>query len=1207
MRKSLCILLLSVLAAAWWGTPAPAREPLADMGIQFMYRDAVLSGEVRDTIVAYTLDCTLTVYARGPLRLPLLSAPVALTDFKVTRGAAAGLVPVVDTEGVALIALREGEYTLHAAFVARVESRDGRMQTVIPLVPAVKSVNTLMIPGIGIKAASDKGAGLTTETQGTATRVTIYAPGEQVLPLAWWEEKVRAEAVEAMITCEESILARFGRAGLMTMTSFRFNILQGTAETLNLSLDPGLNLLEVKGEGLSYWNLQKGEKSQTLEVIFARPMTGRVDLQVTSEAPIAQVPARVAVPLVVPVGTRKVSGYLAAFVEKGLKIEVVGADEVRQIDVAALPADMTTGDTAPHLGFRFIREQFTLAVDLSEITPRVFATVFTQAKLGLQNIKARTLIGLDIKNAGVFGFTIDLPPGLKLLDINGPDINSWNVKDGRISVDLRSRAQGQYVLELSTDFPVKDPAATLFPAVQVNGVESERGYIEIEPAAGMKMQAAELTECTQIDRIELPGEFAAQASTETSTLFFRYIKHPFRLVSAVEHIQPEISAQVNTMVRIEERGLETVYDITYLIDKAGVYTLDIALDPELLLMEVNGQNIDIYKKEGDRLKVVLQKKIKGEYRLTVTCERLLKSLTPTITVPAFQLLGVKQEKGTVGIAVAVPVKLLAHPEGMRDIREVDLRTVDRELRAAGIVQAYRYFKQPWQLELKTQTIDPRLKGTVFNFVSLGRSGAAAAVAFEYSIEDAETSVFTLAFPPGAEEVTIKGVEAKIPEPLGGGRYRVTTNTGRMGTYTLFANFRLPLAADGSFNYGGVRMEGIGHQTGFVVISSSGEMEVSVDPAADGMKGIVPVEYEDVDAHFKVGITEPVLMTGRYVEPGFNLRLRTVTHDPAAVVVAVVEAARAHTTVSPNGTMMTDVYFKVRNTTEQFLRLNLPPQSEIMHLVVNDRMLAPKADGEATLVPIAGVGGRASDFHVYLRYKSPVAVLGACGTLRFDFPGTPMKIISLGWSFDLPDNFRLEPGISRNIEPVDGFRGNFGNMNASYTGAAGRGGETAGSAGTELMDQINRKAQEMNAEGAGRNRSMVTGPMPGTGRMLYFAGMFPMDRPVSVGIKFVRTGLGQALMALIILAAFAAGYAFYKYLPLANRTKTMVLFALVIIAGMVQVGSGRERPALIAAALAAAAGGLVFVFVRAIAGPRRSGTPSTPSPSDKQSGDHSSAT
>jgi hypothetical protein len=319
---------------------------------------------------------------------------------------------------------------------------------------------------------------------------------------------------------------------------------------------------------------------------------------------------------------------------------------------------------------------------------------------------------------------------------------------------------------------------------------------------------------------------------------------------------------------------------------------------------------------------------------------------------------------------------------------------------------------------------------------------------------------------------------------------------------------------------------------------------------------------------------------RYVDREYSLGLDTVTHLPAEVVVAVIEAAKAYSSISANGAMVTDIFFKVRNTTEQFLRLRLPEQSEIHHLIVNGRKMSPKQGQDRTLIPVSGVGGKAKEFRIYLRYKSDINKLGRSGSLEIPFPTTEMKILQLGWTLDFPEKYRLMPGTCENIDHVEYFHGMLAGLSAEYSEK----GEKQKGRDAHAPDQGQRTGYHadniraaqyssyINARKGGRGQSVYTGKMPESGHTEHFMSIFPMDNEVVVRVNYVKSAVGNVMLILLAVVVFAGVYAGCMYAPLSAKLKAAGVLTAAAMIGVVLVGAESLNPYLATLAISCVAGG-----------------------------------
>jgi len=94
----------------------------------------------------------------------------------------------------------------------------------------------------------------------------------------------------------------------------------------------------------------------------------------------------------------------------------------------------------------------------------------------------------------VFSLQALLPQGLRLVDVQGENINNWQVdpKDNTLRVDLRSKAESAYELKLEAEADVKTPQGVELPAVTLVGAERERGFITVSAVPGMRVDVGKV-------------------------------------------------------------------------------------------------------------------------------------------------------------------------------------------------------------------------------------------------------------------------------------------------------------------------------------------------------------------------------------------------------------------------------------------------------------------------------------------------------------------------------------------------------------------------------------------------------------------------------------------------------------------------------------------------------------------------------------------
>ncbi len=158
-------------------------------------------------------------------------------------------------------------------------------------------------------------------------------------------------------------------------------------------------------------------------------------------------------------------------------------------------------------------------------------------------------------------------------------------------------------------------------------------------------------------------------------------------------------------------------------------------------------------------------------------------------------------------------------------------------------------------------------------------------------------------------------------------------------------------------------------------------------------------------------TNPILLAYRYVhaKPPFKLVLAITRHQEIDVQVAAIERADYASLFTRDGLAVTSARLMVRNSRQQFLRLALPPGSQVWSVFVDGKPEKPAYASNG-----AGENGTAGDpavlikminaakgFPVDIVYATPVAVIDHLGTLESRLPRPDMVVTHTRWDVFLP--------------------------------------------------------------------------------------------------------------------------------------------------------------------------------------------------------------
>ena len=169
-------------------------------------------------------------------------------------------------------------------------------------------------------------------------------------------------------------------------------------------------------------------------------------------------------------------------------------------------------------------------------------------------------------------------------------------------------------------------------------------------------------------------------------------------------------------------------------------------------------------------------------------------------------------------------------------------------------------------------------------------------------------------------------------------------------------------------------------------------------------------------------TNPILLAYRYVnaKPPIRLALKITRHKAIDVQVAAIERAHYKSLVTRDGLVVSTASFTVRNSRRQFLRLSLPPESQVWSVFVDGKPEKPAyaADGEGAdgSVVLVKMINSARGFPVDIVYATPIQSIDGLGKLSSRLPRPDMVVTHSRWDVFLPIGPRYY-ALDTTMDPV----------------------------------------------------------------------------------------------------------------------------------------------------------------------------------------------
>lgn len=271
--------------------------------------------------------------------------------------------------------------------------------------------------------------------------------------------------------------------------------------------------------------------------------------------------------------------------------------------------------------------------------------------------------------------------------------------------------------------------------------------------------------------------------------------------------------------------------------------------------------------------------------------------------------------------------------------------------------------------------------------------------------------------------TISSITLKIPEGYsildvqgnGIGDWREVTDKDityleipfeypKKGNFTLnvTAEKLLPNASM-TVDYNGFAVQDAIREKGFLGIELKSTSEVTLASS----EGLDKLDVSELPSNLISRSQKPLLFGFKYLHHPYSLVLDIKKHEEIPVIGTVVDSASGVTLFTEDGKLVHRVVYKIRNTSKQFLELELPQDSQIWSVFVGGDPAKPRLNENKILIPLnrsrQGASGLVA-FDVELIYFEKFKRFGWMGHRNSMFPVPDIIISQMLWSVYLPEGY-----------------------------------------------------------------------------------------------------------------------------------------------------------------------------------------------------------
>jgi len=1222
--------------------PAAVQIVLPTPVAQYVIEEVTARAAPENGAFQGTMQIKVRNLGDGETWVPLFDGKVGVLSAEVTGGGLFKAKPILMRRGAAVgLQLKgKGEFLLDVAFATSLTVGTQESSARLPMVPALSGSYQVSLPGRNLEVTISPDLPYQQKTTSTSTELTIYGTVEGGVSLRW-KAGPEVREVETIAFAEQKMLLTVSPGLLRVQTEITYSLLQGRLAEAVVALPPGYSVLKVEGDNLRTWDLRpEADGATALAASLLDDKRAASHLSLTLEKTLEPVPVEIEAPQIVARGVTREKGIVAVAVEKGLQAEIVERENIGQVNLSEMPAQFRALQDRFSLGLRYLARPFSVKLRVSTIEPKVYGEIACLTVASLERLRQYWDVRYEIRNAGLFQLKLRLAPGMKLISLRGDNINnqSLDAQTNVLTVDLRSKAEGDYSLALQTSSEIADPENVALPALELIGAERQWGTVAVAADSGIAVEPGQMKGISQIDVTELQSlavvqQIVREQKAPEPVLAFRYLSFPFTLALGVSRVQPELKVEPRHMVEITRKNLRYYSVFNYRIKKAGVFQLRMHLPAELRgSLQVKGPKVEDYTYDAptSTLTIQLTEKTLGDLSIELETEALLGKELPkpgqsdTLAIPAIYTLDCEQERGHIALATKESIRLKRAGEG-GSLHDVDVQEIPPALlqKAGNAKLAFRIIESPWDLQVEATSISPKIQAQTFNYIRFGEDYLIGASTIDFTIQYAGVCEFFIRLPEGVTEPNIRGDNIKIQEkvdetspregsaiemvvPAGsdeakpkGDLWRVELQGEVKNSYQLIFEYTLdldPKAATRTFTGPRVlgEMESVEREIGYLAVTGDPSLELT--PLVDKLKDLTPVDEEEIPLKFRqlppsvanqIGrTTVPILFAFRYLAHPYELVLSSVRHDEADVVTAVIETCKLDTTLTREGNRITTLLAAVRSRYQPFLEIELPEGARLWHALVQGRRVRPLTEtvggAQVTKIPIAQVQGMDGPVQVELQWEElTTGELGKVETVSLRVPSLRgVRVLRLGWVLQMPRDTRVVSS-SGTLDRVPGENYFEAALRDLRPTEAAQPVASRGRPATGMSGQMASNSAVLQGRGSGprddRANAVVAGIKPQLPQRYYFQGLILNPAvPAQATVVCITSSALTILLSGVVLVTFALCAVLWFRVGLGAPVAFAVLAATtLVVAGVTVIMEDNYMQFLLAVLFTVAGSAVLF--------------------------------
>jgi hypothetical protein len=302
--------------------------------------------------------------------------------------------------------------------------------------------------------------------------------------------------------------------------------------------------------------------------------------------------------------------------------------------------------------------------------------------------------------------------------------------------------------------------------------------------------------------------------------------------------------------------------------------------------------------------------------------------------------------------------------------------------------------------------DVRALAEVMTLITLDDSDARMAALVDISVTQGELRRLTVQLPAGFVFQSVNGSTLEDSDQAGNDLI-LTFGNPALRSHQFLINLERPHAG-GSFDLdtGVISLKDVQRERGEIAIEGVGTMDLAVGEQPN----VHRMDVRELNSSLHALARLPILSAFRYQRASGtatpHLALAVKRFADAGVLAAAADSGTATTLITSEGRALTEIRLDMRNRSQPFLKVELPPGATIVSVDLAGESAKPALGADGTRIPLMRAGLRTSlPYTVSFVYVHAGVPFQKKGDIALSLPKMDVPIGVMNWEIFVPESYR----------------------------------------------------------------------------------------------------------------------------------------------------------------------------------------------------------